>query len=75
MATLARIETSGMSDDDELSEFMSLTDRAAQALRRARKLPLGKTRNELRELATLLLHLHRSGLRANVKIIDRHTIH
>jgi hypothetical protein len=42
---------------------------AADALRRARKLPIGAARNDLRELAQGLLNLHRSGLRGNVEII------
>lgn len=48
---------------------------AADALRRARKLPIGAARNDLRQLAQGLLKLHRSGLHGNVEIIERPTKH
>jgi hypothetical protein len=38
-------------------------------LQRARKLPAGPTRNDLRQLAQGLLKLHREGFRANVEIL------
>jgi hypothetical protein len=41
----------------------------AQVLRRARKLPVGQARSDLRQLARGLLKLHRDGLRANVEIV------
>jgi len=44
---------------------------AADVLRRARKLPPGPARNDLRQLAQGLLKLHRVGMRANVQIIER----
>jgi hypothetical protein len=37
---------------------------AADALRRARRLPVGPHRNDLRKLATGLLWLHRNGMEA-----------
>ncbi|MET3973048.1 hypothetical protein ACVWXN_000441 [Bradyrhizobium sp. i1.4.4] len=43
---------------------------AAQVLRRARKLPVGPARNDLRQLARGLLRLHKAGVRANVQIIE-----
>jgi hypothetical protein len=48
---------------------------AADALRRARKLPVGAARNDLRLLAQGLLKLHRSGLRCNVEIVEKPTKH
>ena len=40
---------------------------AADALRRARRLPVGADRNDLRQLATGLLWLHRRGMEALVE--------
>jgi hypothetical protein len=40
---------------------------AADALRRARRLPVGAERNDLRQLATGLLWLHRRGMDALVE--------
>lgn len=40
---------------------------AADALRRARRLPVGAERNDLRQLATGLLWLHRRGMEALVE--------
>jgi hypothetical protein len=40
---------------------------AADALRRARKLPIGQARNELRQLAICLLWLERKGMTARVQ--------
>jgi hypothetical protein len=48
---------------------------AADALRRARKLPIGAARNDLRQLAGRLLRLHRAGFRADVEIIEKATKH
>jgi hypothetical protein len=61
--------------EDESPEGMSLPDRAAHALRRARSLPVGQARNNLRQLAVLLLWLHRTGVPANVEMIDAHIMH
>ena len=44
-------------------------------LRRARKLPIGPARNDLRQLARALLRLHRSGIRANIEIVEAETQH
>ena len=41
-----------------------LEEHAADALRRARKLPVGPSRNDLRQLAAGLLWLHRRGMTA-----------
>jgi hypothetical protein len=40
---------------------------AADALRRARRLPVGAARNDLRQLAMGLLWLHRRGMEALVE--------
>ncbi len=45
----------------------SLRKQAADALRRARKLPIGAERNDLRQLAVGLLWLDRNGMDALVK--------
>jgi hypothetical protein len=42
-------------------------EQAAAALRRARRLPVGAERNDLRQLAMGLLWLHRNGMDALVK--------
>lgn len=42
----------------------ALEKQAADALRRARRLPVGAARNDLRQLAMGLLWLHRSGMDA-----------
>lgn len=48
-----------------MSRDMSpLEQQAADALRRARRLPIGSSRNDLRQLARGLLWLHRNGMRA-----------
>lgn len=41
-----------------------LEKQAADALRRARRLPVGPGRNDLRQLAVGLLWLHRNGMQA-----------
>jgi hypothetical protein len=47
-------------------EAMSpLKKHAVDALRRARKLPVGPHRNDLRQLAICLRHLDREGIGAN----------
>lgn len=48
-----------------------LEQQAADALRRARRLPIGAHRNDLRQLAVGLLWLHRNGMVALVE--DRRT--
>ena len=47
----------------------------SDVLRRARKLPPGPARNDLRQLARGLLKLHRAGLRGNVQIVEKATTH
>ncbi|HVX79628.1 MAG TPA: hypothetical protein VHB49_26130 [Bradyrhizobium sp.] len=47
-----------------------LEQQAADALRRARRLPVGAHRNDLRQLAVGLLWLHRNGMVALEQ--DRH---
>ena len=44
--------------------YFPLEQQAADALRRARKLPVGPDRNDLRQLAVGLLWLHRNGMDA-----------
>ncbi len=45
----------------------ALEEQAAAALRRARRLPVGAERNDLRQLAMGLLWLHRNGMEALMK--------
>jgi hypothetical protein len=45
-------------------KLSALEQQAARALRRARKLPVGADRNDLRQLARGLLWLHRNGMDA-----------
>jgi hypothetical protein len=45
----------------------ALEEQAAAVLRRARRLPVGAERNDLRQLAMGLLWLHRNGMDALVK--------
>jgi len=46
----------------------SLRRQAADTLQRARKLPPGPYRNDLRQLGLELVRLYKSGLRDNVQI-------
>jgi hypothetical protein len=48
-------------------ELSALEQQAADALRRARRLPLGATRSDLRQLAKELLWLNRNGMDALVE--------
>jgi hypothetical protein len=52
------------------SQPSPLRTQAADTLRRARKLPPGPHRNDLRQLAFGLLKLDKQGMKANVQIID-----
>jgi hypothetical protein len=55
-------------DPSEMEQALSpLQKQAADALRRARRLPLGADRNDLRQLAFSLLWLHRNGMDALVE--------
>jgi hypothetical protein len=45
-------------------KLSALEQQAANALRRARRLPIGADRNDLRQLARGLLWLHRNGMDA-----------
>lgn len=55
-------------DPSEMEHILSpLEKQAADALRRARRLPLGSGRNDLRQLASALLWLHRNGMEALVQ--------
>jgi hypothetical protein len=47
-----------------------LLQQATELLQRARKEPPGPHRNDLRQLATALLKMYRSGIRANVSILE-----
>ena len=53
----------------EESACSPIRKQAADALRRARKLPVGSDRNDLRQLAIGLLWLERKGLQG--KVMDR----
>jgi hypothetical protein len=53
------------------SSVSPLRKQAAEALRRARKLPIGSDRNDLRQLAIGLLWLEKKGLQA--KVMERAT--
>ena len=48
-------------------QLSALERQAADALRRARRLPVGSARNDLRHLAMGLLWLHRNGMDALMK--------
>jgi hypothetical protein len=55
-------------DPSEMEHMLSPPEKqAADALRRARRLPLGSGRNDLRRLASALLWLHRNGMDALVQ--------
>jgi hypothetical protein len=54
-------------------ELSALEQQAAGAPRRARGLPVGADRNDLRQLATGLLWLHRNGMDALTRL--RHEDH
>ena len=49
-------------------ELSALEQQAADALRRARGLPVGAARNDLRQLAMGLLWLHRNGMDALTRL-------
>jgi hypothetical protein len=53
-----------------LSGKLPIIEQAADVPRRARRLPVGSARNDLRQLAQGLLSLHRAGMRANVQIVE-----
>jgi hypothetical protein len=48
-------------------KLSALENQAADALRRARRLPIGADRNDLRQLAMGLLWLHHNGMDALIK--------
>jgi hypothetical protein len=48
-------------------KLSALEEQAADAFRRARRLPIGADRNDLRQLAMGLLWLHRNGMDALMK--------
>ena len=48
-----------------------LREQAANTLLRARKLPRGPYKNDLRQLGVNLLWLYKKGLRANVEILEK----
>jgi hypothetical protein len=48
-------------------ELSALEKQATDVLRRARRLPVGAARNDLRQLAMGLLCLHRNGMDALIK--------
>jgi hypothetical protein len=54
-------------------ELSPLERQAADALRRARRLPVGPSRNDLRQLAVGLLWLYRNGMGALIE--RRRSVH
>lgn len=56
-----------------ITKTAPLIRQVTDALQRARKLPVGAARNDLRQLAKGLLKLHRAGLRADVRIMEKRT--
>jgi hypothetical protein len=50
---------------------LPLLVQVADVLRRARKLPPGPARDDLRQLARGLLKLHRTGMQANVQVVEQ----
>jgi hypothetical protein len=52
-----------------------LREQATDTYLRARKLPPGPHRNDLRQLAFGLLRLHKLGIRANARVLDGPTGH
>jgi len=52
-----------------------IREQAANALLRARTLPPGPYRNDLRQLGMGLLKLYKKGLGGNVQIIEKSTKH
>jgi hypothetical protein len=65
------IDSSGKAEPDREqqveNELSALERQAADALRRARRLPVGAARNDLRQLAMGLVWLHRNGMDALMK--------
>ena len=53
----------------------SLLIQIEEVLRRARKLPVGPARDDLRQLARGLRQLHRAGLGATVQIVEKSRPH
>jgi hypothetical protein len=51
-----------------------LREQAANTLCRARALPPGPYKNDLRQLGVSLLRLYKQGMRANVRSIDKTTL-
>jgi hypothetical protein len=52
-----------------------LRKQVANTLLRARKLPKGPYRNDLRQLGVGLLRLYKTGLNENVRVTERATKH
>lgn len=63
MARVSRIETAEMTDTPKIPIILHAID----ALRRARKLPVGAARNDLRQLARGLWDLHQTGAYAHLQ--------
>lgn len=66
MARVSRTAAADMTDNPKSPIILH----AADALRRARKLPAGPARNDLRQLARGLRELHRSGAYANLQNVE-----
>jgi hypothetical protein len=63
VALISRIAVAEMTDTSKAPIILH----AADALRRARKLPIGPARNDLRQLARGLRDLHRAGAYAHLQ--------
>lgn len=66
MALILRIAAAEMTDAPKPPIILHMAD----ALRRARKLPVGAARNDLRQLARGLRDLHRMGAHAHLPSIE-----
>lgn len=65
MALILRTAAAEMTDPSKVPIILH----AADALRRARKFPVGAARNDLRQLARALRDLHRTGAHANLRSV------
>jgi hypothetical protein len=66
MALISRIAVADMTDISKAPIILH----AADALRRARKLPVGAARNDLRQLARGLRDLYRTGAYAHLQSFE-----
>jgi hypothetical protein len=59
----------------KLTRKVPIIVQAADVLRRARKMPAGPTKNDLRQLARGLIKMHKAGIRADVQVLEPETKH